>query len=217
MKRYELLIFDMDGTILDTLTDMTDSVNYVMDKLKLPNHTYKQVRGYVGNGARTLFEKAIGNIVDKDTVDEAVSIFREYYKNHCQDKTAPYDGIMDLLRDLKSKGYKLAVVSNKPDEAVKKLVDIYFDNIFDFSLGEKEGTRKKPAPDMVSLCLDGLNESKEKTIYIGDSDVDYMTAKNSDLDVILVTWGFKDKDFLEKFDANYYVDKPSEIIDIIEN
>jgi len=216
MKNYKLIIFDMDGTILDTLTDMTDSVNYVMKQVDLPEHTYEQVRGYVGNGARTLFAKALPEGTSVEFQEKCVDLFRSYYKVHCKDKTAPYSGIMELLEKLHKAGYKLAVVSNKPNEAVQILVDDYFDNIFDFALGESEGVSKKPAPDMVNVCLDHFGIDKEKAIYIGDSDVDYMTSINSGLDQILVTWGFKDREFLESFNAMYYVNKPKEIYDILE-
>lgn len=216
MKKYELVIFDMDGTILDTLTDMTDAVNHVMRLHSLPEHDYTKVRGYVGSGARTLFERALGPDISTELLESCVKEFREYYKAHCRDKTAPYEGIMELLSNLHEKGYKLAVVSNKPDESVKVLVEQYFDNIFDFALGEREGIAKKPAADMVNTCLDFFGVCKEKAIYIGDSDVDYMTSVNSGLDQILVTWGFKDIDFLKTFNAMNYVNSAEEIIAILE-
>lgn len=216
MKKYKLVIFDMDGTILDTLTDITDSVNHVMRSHSLKEHDYTRVRGYVGSGARTLFERALGTDVDPELLDSCVSDFKIYYKNHCQDKTSPYEGIPELLKKLHDIGYKLAVVSNKPDESVKVLVDKYFDNIFDYALGESDKVAKKPAPDMVNLCLEYFGLSKDEAIYIGDSDVDYMTSINSGLDQILVTWGFKDFDFLKTFNAMHYVNKPEEILAVLQ-
>lgn len=214
-KKYELLVFDMDGTILNTLVDIMDAVNYSLSNMGFSERSYEQVRSYVGNGARVLMTKALGDNATKEMIEKGVEYFRSYYNVHCKDKTAPYDGIMDLLHKVKDLGYKLAVVSNKPDDAVKILVDKYFDNVFDFSLGERADIEKKPAPDMVNLCLKELNVDRNKAIYIGDSDVDYNTAKNSGLDVILVTWGFKDRSFLETFNANNYADKPEDILSFI--
>ena len=216
MKNYELIVFDMDGTILDTLTDITNSLNYVMREFGLKEHTYGQVRGYVGSGARVLFERALSNNKDEALIDKCVGLFREYYHDHCKEKTAPYVGIIELLQTLKDKGYKLAVVSNKPNDAVQVLCRDYFNNIFDFALGEKEGIAKKPAPDMVKCCLDYFGLPKESAIYIGDSDIDYLTSVNSGLDQILVTWGFKDEDFLKTFNAMYYVNTPEEIARILQ-
>lgn len=215
MHKYDLIIFDMDGTILDTLTDITASLNWVLDKFSFPQHSFEQVRGYVGNGARTLFVKALGDSASNEQIDEMVKEFKIYYKEHCQDKTAPYNGIMDLLKELHNKGFKLAVVSNKPNESVQVLVEKYFDNIFDFALGESENVARKPAPDMVNLCLNHFNIDKDRAVYIGDSDVDYMTSVNSGLDQILVTWGFKDLEFLKTFNAMNYVNTPDEILHIL--
>lgn len=220
MRKYDLLIFDMDGTILNTIVDITDSLNYAMKTSGFPEHTNEQVRDYVGSGARVLVERALKAVAQFDATDEEkraelVSLFRTYYKEHCREKTAPFKGIEDLLKKLREAGYKLAVVSNKPNESVQILVDKYFNGLFDFALGESEEIAAKPSPDMVNKCLEQFNVKRDRAIYIGDSDVDYLTSVNSGLDVILVTWGFKDVSFLKTFNAKNYVYTPEEILDIV--
>lgn len=220
MKKYDLLVFDMDGTILNTISDITDALNYVMRSLGFSEHKDTQVRNYVGSGAKVLIERALKAIdkydeLSEETINSSFNLFRSYYKDHCRDKTAPYEGIIDLLKELRNKGYKLAVVSNKPNESVQILVDKYFNGLFDFALGESAEILPKPAPDMVMKCLEHFDVKSDRAIYIGDSDVDYMTSVNSGLDVILVTWGFKDKSFLETFDANNYADSPEEILSFV--
>lgn len=210
---YTTYIFDMDGTILNTIEDLTDATNYAMKAMGYPIHTSDEVKGFVGNGIRKLIERAVPAGTDETGIIKTHEFFTEYYKAHCQDKTVPYDGIIELLQELKKRGKKLAVVSNKAHYAVKELADNMFLGLFDVALGEKDGVNKKPARDMVDIVLSELNESTENAVYIGDTDVDFNTAKNSEMDCILVTWGFRGEEFLAQFPAKYTVDKPEEILD----
>lgn len=205
MKKYELAIFDLDGTILDTLDDLTDSVNYALDKHGYPTRTKEEIRTFVGDGLLMLVRRAIAPETDENVIQTVLATQKAYYKDHCADKTKPYDGILELLDELKKADVKLAVVSNKADYAVQILCEQYFSDIFHMAVGEKEAVRKKPAPDSVYAVLDELQVEKERTVYIGDSEVDIETAKNAGLDAVLVTWGFRDAAFLQEKGAKTLV------------
>lgn len=213
--KYKLAIFDMDGTILDTLEDLKNSTNYVLKKYSFKERSLDEIRRFVGNGLRVLIEKAVPENSGEKVVDELLSDFKEHYEVHKQDFTKPYDGIRDLLAELKKNDIKLAVVSNKPDAAVKILCDQYFNGLFDYSLGEKENIKRKPAPDMAELAVKTLGFSKEECIFIGDSDIDIQTAKNAGLEVIAVLWGFRTKEDLVKEGATVFAAAPKDILDII--
>ena len=214
-----LLIFDLDGTLLNTLEDLTDSTNYALKKFNFPQRTINEVRNFVGNGVAKLIERAIPNGRENENFEDCLEVFKQNYAENMNNKTSPYEGIMDLLKELKSKNYKIAVVSNKFDLAVKGLCARYFADLVDIAIGENEkaGIKKKPAPDTVNQVLKNFNISNEEAIYIGDSEVDIMTAKNSKMDCISVTWGFKDKEFLIANDAKIIVNSPDEIISILEH
>lgn len=214
-----LLIFDLDGTLLNTLEDLTDSTNYALKKFNFPQRTINEVRNFVGNGVAKLIERAIPNGRENENFEDCLEVFKQNYAENMNNKTSPYEGIMDLLKELKSKNYKIAVVSNKFDLAVKGLCARYFADLVDIAIGENEkaGIKKKPAPDTVNQVLKNFNISNEEAIYIGDSEVDIMTAKNSNMDCISVTWGFKDKEFLLANDAKIIVNSPDEIISILEH
>ena len=215
---YDTYIFDMDGTILNTIDDLADAVNYAMTKMGYSLHSVSEVKGFVGNGIKKLIERAVPAGTGDQDRDRAYQYFTEFYSVHCKDKTGPYPGILELLRTLKDSGKKLAVVSNKADYAVQILADEVFPGLFDTAIGEQEGINKKPARDMVDLALERLGASNEelrkKAVYIGDSNVDFETSVNSELDCILVTWGFRDKEVLKDFNARYMVDSPEEILNI---
>lgn len=215
----KLLIFDLDGTLLNTLEDLTDSTNYALKKFNFPQRTINEVRNFVGNGVAKLIERAIPNGRENENFEDCLEVFKQNYAENMNNKTSPYEGIMDLLKELKSKNYKIAVVSNKFDLAVKGLCARYFADLVDIAIGENEkaGIKKKPAPDTVNQVLKNFNISNEEAIYIGDSEVDIMTAKNSNMDCISVTWGFKDKEFLIANDAKIIVNSPDEIISILEH
>lgn len=212
---YKLAVFDMDGTILDTLEDLMDSVNFALSECGYPTRTYDEVRRFVGNGIRKLIERAVPEGLTVEEIDRVHEVFTGYYKVHCADKTKAYDGIKPLLEKLRANGVKTAVVSNKADYGVQELCKEYFDGLFDYAVGEREGIRRKPAPDSVNEALKVLNMDKSEAVYIGDSDVDFETAKNAELPCISVLWGFRDEEFLRERGATLFVRRPEEIFDII--
>lgn len=214
--KYMIAIFDLDGTILNTLEDLADSTNYALKTCGYPERTMDEVRQFVGNGIRKLMERAVPEETPVEEIDRVHETFTAHYKVHCADKTRPYDGIMELLQNLKKDGCKLAVVSNKADYGVQELCKQYFDGIFDFAVGEREGIRKKPAPDSVNEVLKTLGCSRDRAVYIGDSDVDIQTAANAQMDHIIVEWGFRDVPFLIAKGAKVLVEKPEEILEIVE-
>ena len=212
---YKLAVFDMDGTILDTLEDLKDSTNFALEKCGYPTRSYDEVRRFVGNGIRKLIERAVPEGLTTEQIDRVHEVFTEHYKVHCADKTKAYDGIKPLLEKLRASGVKTAVVSNKADYGVQELCKEYFDGLFDYAVGEREGIRRKPAPDAVNEALRVLGMDKSEAVYIGDSDVDFETAKNAELPCISVLWGFRDEEFLREKGATLFVHDPAEIYDII--
>ena len=211
--KYKLAIFDMDGTILDTLEDLADSTNYALRVNGMPERTIDEVRRFVGNGIGKLIERAVAEGSTKEDVDRVFNTFTEYYKLHCADKTKAYDGIIDTIKELREMGVKTAVVSNKADFGVQKLCEDYFDGLFDIAVGERRGIKRKPYPDSVFEVLNQLNISKEDAVYIGDSDVDYNTSVNAGIDVIMVGWGFRDEEFILSCGAPFVIHRPEEIIE----
>ena len=207
------VIFDLDGTLLNTLDDLADSTNYALSKFGYPTRTIEEVRQFVGNGVAKLIERAIPDGKNNPNFEKCLAIFKENYAQNMYNKTAPYNGIIEMLSNLKSKGIKIAVVSNKFDLAVKELCKKYFEGFIDFAAGENEaqGIKKKPAPDTVLSVLNEFNFAPEDAVYVGDSDVDIMTAKNSKMPCISVTWGFRDKKFLLENGATILINAPSEI------
>ncbi len=213
--KYKLVIFDMDGTILNTLTDIKNCINYALVQAGFPERSLEEVRKFVGNGLHKLVERAVPEGTDNAKIENVFSILLEYYKLHCSDNTKPYDGIPELIKELRVMGYKTAVVSNKADFAVKDLVDTFFEGLFDISVGDREGINKKPAPDSVYEVLRMLNIEKENAVYIGDSEVDVATASNAGIDSIIVEWGFRDREFLEKQGAKVFVNTTKQLIDLL--
>lgn len=207
------VIFDLDGTLLNTLDDLADSTNYALSKFGYPTRTIDEVRQFVGNGVAKLIERAIPEGKNNPNFEKCLAIFKENYAQNMYNKTAPYNGIIEMLSNLKSKGIKIAVVSNKFDLAVKELCKKYFEGFIDFAAGENEaqGIKKKPAPDTVISVLNEFNFAPEDAVYVGDSDVDIMTAKNSKMPCISVTWGFRDEKFLLENGAIILINAPSEI------
>lgn len=212
MSKINTVIFDMDGTVLDTLDDLTDSVNYVLDRFGMPRRTKAEYRKFFGNGIKFALRSAVPADTSEAVIDEMLPIFREHYNLHCLDKTKPYEGILELMKKLKCCGYKLAIVSNKIDSAVKELNDRFFSEYVSVAIGEKAGIKRKPAPDTVFAALEELGASKEEAVYVGDSEVDFKTAQNSELPCISVLWGFRDKDFLIEQGATTFALTPEEVL-----
>ncbi len=215
MRKYDLLVFDLDGTILNTLEDLTDSLNVTLTLHGYPQRRQSEVRSFVGNGIRLLIRRAVPEELSETGLDLLYQEFISYYQQHCMDKTRPYEGIPELLRQVRDRGYRTAVVSNKADSAVKILCDQYFKGLFDWMAGEQSGILRKPAPDSVNRILDSLHISRDRAVYIGDSDVDIKTAQNAGMDGIIVTWGFKDPEFLRDRGAGCLVSDPGEIMGLI--
>lgn len=192
----DTIIFDLDGTLLNTLEDLTDSVNYVMERYGYPVHTIDEVRRYVGNGAAKLIERAVPQGSGNPLYREVLEAYREHYAAHCEGKTAPYAGVMEMLAGAKQAGYRMAVVSNKPDKAVKQLGVKFFGEYVRCFHGDREGGQRKPAPDMVYRALGELDSDAEHAVYVGDSEVDLQTAANVPMTCISVTWGFRTREQL---------------------
>lgn len=213
----KLIIFDMDGTILDTLEDLADTLNYALKREGFPERSIEEVRDFVGNGIFRLVQLGVPEGCGEDAIGRVYASFNAYYKEHCADRTRPYEGVIKVIREVRRRGIKTAVVSNKSDFAVQDLVNVYFDGLFDLSVGAKEGIRKKPAPDSVNAVLKALDVPREYALYVGDSDVDIETAKNAGMSCISVTWGFRDREFLLSHGAETLIDKPEELLFRMQN
>ena len=211
---YQTYIFDLDGTLLDTLGDLAASVNYAMRTHGLPEHSVDEVCRFVGNGVRRLMERAVPGGAAHPAFEAAFATFRRHYMEHSLDTTRPYKGIPEMLQELKRRGRHTAVVSNKFDAATKELCRHFFPDTIDVAVGEHEaeGIRKKPAPDTVLQALSQLGVGQEGAVYVGDSDVDIQTARNSGLPCISVLWGFRDREFLLAHGAETFVSQPSELL-----
>lgn len=213
--RYDTVIFDLDGTILYTLEDLKISLNFALRESGFAERSLDEVRRFVGNGIRKLIERSVPKGTEKEAADKVHSDFTAHYSLHCADNTKPYDGIEELLTSLREKGCKTAVVSNKADYAVKSLCERYFKGLFDCAVGEREGVKRKPAPDSVNAVLAELGAERERAVYIGDSDVDIQTAENAGMDAIIVEWGFRDREFLIENGAKILVKEPKDILNEI--
>lgn len=210
---YRAYIFDLDGTLLDTLDDLWTAVNVALGKYGYPLRTREEVRAFVGDGVRKLMKRASDD-ADGETFDSLFAEFKRYYGENCTRKTKPYDGVIDVLKSIRAGGGKVAIVSNKSDFAVKRLSEEYFGALVDFAVGENEeaGIRKKPAPDSVFAAMHALGVEREACVYVGDSDVDILTAKNAGIACISVTWGFREKPFLLERGATRFADTPEELL-----
>lgn len=210
------IIFDLDGTLLNTLEDLKDATNYALMQFGYPIKSLEQIRLSVGNGVAKLIERVLPGGLENPDFDPCLKAFREYYSQHLQDRTEPYPGIPEALSVLKENGYGLGIVSNKFDAAVKQLRTDYFPDTITVAIGESPDVRKKPAPDCVYKAMEELGCSKEQAVYVGDSDVDVATAHNSGLKCIGVTWGFRDARVLEEAGADWIIRKPEELPDLLK-
>ncbi len=210
---YKNVFFDLDGTLINSIYDICDSVNYILNKYGCKKRSLEEVNSFVGNGLKKLLLLSLPE--KRADFDLIYNDFKTYYFSHCLVKTKPYAGITEVLNKLKLKGIKLAVITNKPQFAAQEICDTLFKGIFDSVTGEKEGVARKPEPDMVDITLKKLNAEKNETLYVGDSEVDILTGKNSGLNVLSVSYGFRDKSYLKSHGAGDIVDNTVDIYDFI--
>lgn len=214
--RYETVIFDLDGTLLDTLGDLSSSVNYALHRHGLPERSKADVRRFLGNGIRRLVEQSVPEGTSPSMTEEVFQTFRQYYLEHSLDETAPYEGIMELLHQLHEMDVATAIVSNKLDPAVKELHQHFFSDTIRVAIGESSSIRRKPAPDMVDECIRLLGCDRQSCLYVGDSEVDLQTARNASLPCCSVSWGFRDKKQLIEAGATTIIDRPEELMGVIQ-
>lgn len=214
-QKIDAVIFDLDGTLLDTLEDLKNSVNAALQEFDLPLRTLEEVRCFVGNGVRNLMIRAVPQGEEHPQFEEIFDAFKKHYAVHCNDTTGPYSNIMNLLEELQARGIRMGIVSNKIDSAVKELADIYFKGYMEAAIGEKEGVARKPAPDTALLAMKEMNVAPEHTLYVGDSDVDIETARNAGMKCISVSWGFRDEEFLLKHGAEHIIKRPLDFLSYI--
>ena len=211
MNTYKTYIFDLDGTLLDTLNDLHASCNYALRTHGMPERSLEEVRQFVGNGVKKLMERAIPNGLDNPLFEETLQTFRQHYLLHNLDTTLPYPGIMEMLQQLKAQGKRIAVVSNKFYAATQDLCKHFFGDTIQVAIGEREDIKKKPAPDTVLEALRQLQVTKQDAVYVGDSEVDVETARNSGIPCISVLWGFRSKSFLLSHGATTFIETPNEL------
>ena len=210
------VIFDLDGTLLNTLDDLTDSVNFALGEMGYPLHTADEVRMMVGNSVIYLIEQALPDGTDKEIFDKTLALFESHYQTNMRNKTAPYDGVMQMLDKLSTEGYKLAVVSNKPDVFTQELVGELFGKYIPLAIGRSETIARKPAPDMLELAIKQLGSDPDSTVYVGDSEVDVETSINAGVDCVGCLWGFRDRETLESAGAEYIISSTDELVGLIE-
>ncbi len=211
MKKYQTVIFDLDGTLLDTLADLTDATNAALRAYAYPERTAAEVRRFVGNGVRQLMVRALPQGEDTPRFAEILATFKVTYAAHCRDKTAPYPGLLPLLGRLRASGVQVAVVSNKFDAAVRDLCDAYFSGLIDVAVGESPGVARKPAPDTVLRAMARLQAAPESTVYVGDSEVDVETARRAGIPCVSVLWGFRERETLAAAGATCYAQDTAEL------
>lgn len=205
------IVFDLDGTLLNTLEDLKDSVNYALERQGFPLRDLNEIRSFVGNGIRLLMERAVPENIDAETFEICFKDFCDYYKIHMEDKTAPYDGINNMLTNIKKAGFKTAIVTNKADFAAQDLCKRMFGENIDFVVGSSDDRPNKPAPDGVFYALEKLDSKIENTVFVGDADTDILTAKNANLPSIGVLWGFRDREVIEEAGAEYIVESVNDL------
>ncbi len=212
---YSSVIFDLDGTLLDTLGDLHAAVNYALREFSFTERSLDEVRRFIGNGVVKLMERSTPDGIDAETQTACLDVFRGYYLEHMRDMTAPYEGVTELMAELKGKDIKIAVVSNKLHQAVKELCEDYFPGLIDEAIGVSEEAERKPNPVNVIKALSHFSADSCSAVYIGDSEVDVQTAHNADLKCIGVTWGFRTKDELLEAGAEFIADNCSQVREII--
>lgn len=213
--KYDAVIFDLDGTLTDTLADLRNSVNYALGNFGFPERTTEEIRSFVGNGVKRLVFLSVPENTPGDISEKCLAVFKEHYAANSLVETKPYEGVTDMLKKLKDNNVKTAVVTNKMHSAAVDIVEFFFENLIDVTVGQVDGAAQKPEPDGIYKAIELLGISKESTVYVGDSEVDCITAKNAGVPCIGVTWGFRDREVLVSNGAEYIADAPAEIFDYI--
>lgn len=215
--KFDAIIFDLDGTLTDTLADLRNSVNYALGKFGFPERSADEIRSFVGNGVRKLIYRSVPENTSDEIAEKCLDVFKEYYREYSCVETKPYNGIIPMLEELKKRNIKTAVVTNKMHEAAAEIVEFFFGGLIDVTVGQVETMKPKPEPDGVFLALEKLGASKENAIYVGDSEVDCITAHNAGVPCIGVTWGFRDREVLEANGTDYIAEKANDILKIMQN
>lgn len=210
------IIFDLDGTLLNTVDDINNAINYVLTKYQFPNKSEIETKNNLGSGSMNLVKRSLPNDISDELLHQIHQEYQEYYQHNNDILTKPYDGILEVLKELRSAGYKIAVVSNKDDNDVKLLNQSKFKGLIDYSIGARTHKPVKPDPYLINIALEELHLLYNEVIYVGDSDVDILTAKNSNLKMITVSWGFRTVEVLKKFHAENIINFPHEILEMVE-
>jgi phosphoglycolate phosphatase len=213
--KYDTIIFDLDGTLLNTLDDLMDSLNVALTNHGYEARTSEEVRRFVGNGVKKLVQLALPRHSTEEDIEQCLTTFKAHYNMNMQNKTRPYDGIMELLLDLNRYNFKLAIVSNKFDDAVKELAKEYFGDLINVAIGESATVKRKPAPDSLFAAIKELGSDINRTIFVGDSETDVQTAKNAGIPCIGVTWGFRTREILRNEGVDYLIDTPKELLTLV--
>lgn len=215
-KRIRTIVFDLDGTLLNTLDDLAASTNYALRRNSLSERGIDEIKAFVGNGVRKLIERAVPAGTPTSVTNDVFACFKQHYALHCMDKTDLYAGVGAMLEELHAAGYRMGIVSNKLQSGVDKLYRHFFRGTVRVAVGEREGIRRKPEPDMVESALKEMNAGKEEAVYVGDSDVDVATAANAGLPCISVLWGFRDRAFLAAHGAERFAEVPADILPMLQ-
>lgn len=217
--KYKAILFDMDGTVLDTLRDLNAAINRCLAQFSFPTQTLDDTRRRVGNGARRLVELSVPAGTDDNKMEEMLAWYLPYYNRHANDTTAPYPGILDLMQSLHAQGLRLAIISNKPDRTVKELAEIHFPGLLETAVGENEaaGIRRKPCPDTLLAAAEELGVPVRECLYVGDSEVDVLTAARAGMDCASVLWGFRSREEIEAAGGTLFISNPHELLDHIPN
>lgn len=215
MMKYRAVVFDLDGTLVNSVDDLTENVNLALKQVGYPERTVEEIKRFVGNGVEMLMIRALPKGTAKEEIDKCFLIFKGYYLSNMHNRTKPYEGIIELLTELKARGIKTAVVSNKLDQATKEMCNDYFGDLIGVAIGDNDQRQRKPAADNVLEALIQIGASQEDAIYVGDTKVDVETAKNSKLPVVGVTWGYRGREELLKAEADYIIDMPMELLRFI--
>lgn len=213
--KYKAILFDMDGTVLDTLGDLTDAINHTMREFNMPEHTMAEAASFLGNGPAYLIAHAVPEGTTPELTEQVLACYVPYYNAHCQIKTGPFEGIVEMMEKLRAQGKKLAVISNKQDSAVKPLAEHYFPGLLEIAVGDSPAVRRKPAPDTVLAALEFLGIDKADAVYVGDTEVDVATARNADMDVAGVTWGFRTREQVIATGAEHVFDTVDELCEFL--